>query len=147
MPRDNRLYIVDIFIAINKIQRYTQNFQSADALRWDEIVWDATIRELEIMGEATRILIQSDILENKKYRKMVDFRNIIAHGYFGLDEDEVYSVVKEKLTPFEDELILLVHNNSILLEEALLLALKENEKVTPLTQYLQKLTKRLKHAR
>ncbi len=145
--RDTRLYITDIFVAINKIQRYTQHCSSAEALRWNELTWDASIRELEIIGEATRILISSNILENQKYRKIVDFRNIIAHGYFGLDEEEVYSVIKDKLLTFEKELTQLVLENAIPIEEVLLLTIEENKKITPLVNYLQKLYKRFNHAR
>ncbi len=145
--RDYRLYITDIFIAINKIQRYTQNISDAQDLRWNEIVWDATIRELEIIGEATRVLIKSDILKNQEYRKIVDFRNIIAHGYFGLDEDEVFIVIKDKLIIFENELIKLIEQNDILMEESLLFVIEENIKIPPLIQYLQKLNTRLMNAR
>ena len=145
--RDFTLYIVDIFIAINKIQRYTIDVIDADSLKWNEIVWDATIRELEIIGEATRILIESEILENKKYRKIVDFRNIIAHAYFGLDEEEVFGVVKNNLILFEEELITLMQQNHISIQEALLLAIEENNKILPLTQYLQNLYERCNYAR
>ena len=66
--RDISLYIIDVFIACNKIQRYTKNFSNADDFKWSELEWDATIRELEIIGEATNALIKSEVLENKKYR-------------------------------------------------------------------------------
>jgi len=145
--RDFTLYIADIFIAINKIQRYTIDISDAESLKWNEIVWDATIRELEIIGEATRILIESKILENKKYRKIVDFRNIIAHAYFGLDEEEVFSVIKNNLTLFEEELITLIQQHHISMQETFLLAIEENKKILPLTQYLQNLYERCNHAR
>ena len=48
--------------------------------------WDATLRRLEIIGEATKYLITMDILNNREYRKIVDFRNVISHAYFGVDE-------------------------------------------------------------
>ncbi len=147
MSRDFRLYIVDIFIAINKINRYTHEITDAQSLRWNEILWDATIRELEIIGESTRVLIESDFLNNKKYRKIVDFRNIIAHGYFGLDEDEVFYVVTNKLLPFETELIQLILQNNLDIKEAILLAMQENEKIKSLTDYLENLQKELKYAR
>ena len=140
--RDNRLYITDIFIAINKIQRYTKEISDAEELRWNEMVWDATIRELEIIGEATRVLIESNVLENQKYRKIVDFRNIIAHGYFGLDEDEVFIVIKDKLVIFENELIELIKQNNIPIQESILLVIEENSKIPLLTEYLQKLKER-----
>ena len=145
--RDFTLYIADILIAVNKIQRYTQDIADAQSLKWNEIVWDATIRELEIIGEATRVLIESNILENKKYRKIVDFRNVIAHAYFGIDEEEVFSVVKNKLVLFETELIVLIEQNSISMQEVLLLAIQENQKIVPLTEYLQNLYERCNNAR
>ncbi len=94
MSRDIDFYIVDIFIANNKINRYTKNFENAEELFWSELEWDATIRELEIVGEATNKLIKYGFLSNDEYRKIVDFRNIIAHGYFGINKEEVWEVVR-----------------------------------------------------
>ncbi|MEA3498026.1 MAG: HepT-like ribonuclease domain-containing protein, partial [Campylobacterota bacterium] len=98
--RDSSLYIIDIFIAHNKISRYTSKFNSADELLWSELEWDATMRELEIIGEATNTLIKLETLDNNKFRKIVDFRNIIIHGYFGIDENEVWDVIQNKISFF-----------------------------------------------
>ncbi len=145
--RDFRLYIVDIFIAINKIGRYTQEFEDGESLRWHEMAWDSTIRELEILGEATRVLLQTNFLQDKKYRKIVDFRNIIAHGYFGLDEEEVFYVCKTKLEELEEELILLLKDKKIEIEKVLELSIEENKKITPLVTYLKELIMRINNAR
>lgn len=134
--RDISLYIVDIFIAINKIQRYTQEFTNAEDFKWSELQWDATIRELEIIGEATNNLIKLDILENSKYRKIVDFRNIIVHGYFGIDENEVWSVVKDKLTLFFFELQNLVTEKNIDIQNAVSYAKEENFKNREIIEFL-----------
>jgi len=64
MYRDLTFYIVDIFIANNKIKRYTKNFKNAEELFWSELEWDATIRELEIIGEVTNKLIKYNFLSN-----------------------------------------------------------------------------------
>jgi len=90
--RDVTLYIVDIFIAIDKIERYIKSFEDGSSLLSSELHWDATIRELEIIGEATKYLLEDELLE-KKYRRIVDFRNQIVHGYFGIDETIVWDVV------------------------------------------------------
>ncbi len=134
--RDISLYIVDIFIAINKIQRYTQEFTNAEDFKWSELQWDATIRELEIIGEATNNLIKLDILENDKYRKIVDFRNIIVYGYFGIDENEVWSVVKDKLTLFFLELQNLVTEKNIDIQNAVSYAKEENFKNREIIEFL-----------
>jgi uncharacterized protein with HEPN domain len=134
--RDISLYIVDIFIAINKIQRYTQKFSNAQDFKWSELQWDATIRELEIIGEATNNLIKSQILENNKYRKIVDFRNVIIHGYFGIDEDEVWSVVQDKLTSFFNDLKNIVEEQNINIEDAISYAVDENLRNKELVEFL-----------
>lgn len=134
--RDISLYIVDIYIAINKIQRYTQKFTSAEELKWSELEWDATIRELEIIGEATNKLIKLEVLKNDKYRKIVDFRNIIAHGYFGIDEDEVWSVIKDKLTLFFLELQNLVTEKNIDIKDAISYSINENFKNKEIVEFL-----------
>lgn len=134
--RDISLYIVDIYIAINKIQRYTQKFTSAEELKWSELEWDATIRELEIIGEATNKLIKLEVLKNDKYRKIVDFRNIIAHGYFGIDEDEVWSVIKDKLILFFLELQNLVTEKNIDIKGAISYSKDENFKNKEIVEFL-----------
>ena len=62
--------------------------------------WDATIRQLEVIGEALNKLLEDEsfsALSPKYFRKIVNFRNVIAHGYFGIDLDEVWNVLAEKL--------------------------------------------------
>jgi len=137
--REITLYIVDIFIAINKLHRYTSKFTDAETFKWSELEWDASIRELEIIGEATKVLINSDILSNNKYRKIVDFRNMISHGYFGIDEDEVFMVIKERLETLNDELMELIKVKNISIMEAINLAIQENSFNKKLTEFLKNL--------
>jgi len=86
--RDNSLYVLDILIAGNKIERYIKEIESIPELFNNDPIWDATIRELTLIGEAVNILIKDEIIDHK-YRRLVDFRNMIVHGYFGIDEDIV----------------------------------------------------------
>lgn len=126
--RESAFYIVDIFIACDKIERYIQQISDAEALKWNELVWDATLRELEIIGEATNRLIQYGFLEREGYRKIVDFRNIIAHAYFGIDEEEVWYVVKTKLPIFCQALQSIVREESVDLTKAIDAAKEEHSK-------------------
>jgi uncharacterized protein with HEPN domain len=141
--RDVEFYFVDIFIAIFKINLYTSKFDNGEDLLDSMLEWDATIRELEIIGEATNSLIKFGILENKKYRKIVDFRNAIVHGYFGIDEDEVWFVISEKLKPFENELKTLINENNLFLNDAILFAKEENIRNKDLTSFLDYLEESL----
>ena len=136
--RDVGFYFIDILIAIYKIELYTSNFNNGEELLDSMLEWDATIRELEIVGEATNSLIKLEVLENKKYRKIVDFRNTIIHGYFVIDADEVYSVVTEKLTPFCSELKNIIIEKNIFVNDAISYAKEENIRNQKLIDFLDK---------
>ena len=134
--RDISLYIVDIFIAIDKISRFTCKIKNGAELLVHEMAWDACIRELEIIGEATRILLNSGLLKSE-YRRIVDFRNQISHGYFGIDEEIVWDVITHKLPEYKAELISLVTTEKIMLEDAIAHAKVENVKNEQVLKFLE----------
>lgn len=101
--RESTLYFLDIFIAFDKISRYTKKFNNAQDFLHSELEWDASIRELEIIGEATNNLLLLNLIDIK-HRRIVDFRNQIIHGYFGIDEDIVWEVITSKLNLYIDDL-------------------------------------------
>jgi len=91
MSRRIEFYIVDILIATDKIQLYTKNFTNEKDFLHSELEW-AIIRELKIIGEATNRLLKMDTLDSQ-YRMIIDFRNQMVHGYFGIDENIVWEVI------------------------------------------------------
>jgi len=116
--RDITLYIVDIFIAIDKLENYTQEFNTAEELLYSDIHWDACIRELEIIGEATKFLLNDNLLDTQ-YRRIVNFRNQIIHGYFGIDENIVWDILKNKLSIYHIDLEEIIKEQNIDLSHAL----------------------------
>ncbi len=117
MSRTPAFYLVDIFIAADKISRYTQSFSDARSFLYSEMEWDATIRELEVIGEATKHLLQNEVIDSG-YKIIVDFRNHIVHAYFGIDEQIVWEVVNQFLEQFVNELHFLITEQGIDLTEA-----------------------------
>lgn len=66
----------------------------------------AVERQFEILGEAIRRLetLNPNLAARiSEHRRIIAFRNIIAHGYDGLDDDIVWQVVVEKLPILADE--------------------------------------------
>jgi uncharacterized protein with HEPN domain len=116
--RDITLYIVDIFIAIDKLENYTQEFNTAAELLYSDIHWDACIRELEIIGEATKFLLNDNLLDSQ-YRRIVNFRNQIIHGYFGIDENIVWDILKNKLSVYQVDLEEIIQKQNIDLTHAI----------------------------
>jgi uncharacterized protein with HEPN domain len=136
--RDFTLYILDIFVAFDKIQRYTKSFSNGEELLNEELHWDGTIRELEIIGEATNYLLKAEIID-RKHRRIVDFRNQIIHGYFGVDENIVFDVVKNGLPKYIEELKILVRKQNIDLTFAIESAKVENARNKKVISFLDTL--------
>lgn len=123
--RDLNMFIVDIFIAIDKVRRYTQKFTCGEELLYSEMEWDAVIRELQIIGDATNELLKAELIDNI-LRRIVDFRNQIVHGYFGIDHDIVWEVISKKLPIYNSDLLEIVKTKQIDLTEAINSALIDN---------------------
>ncbi len=105
--RDIELFIVDVFITLEKIRQYSVDFSTADSFRHSSLHWDATIRQLEILGEALSHLLKDEKFSQYApayFRKIVNFRNVIVHEYFGIDEDEVWDVITNKLALLQKDM-------------------------------------------
>ena len=98
MSRDVRLFLEDIVACCDKIGRYTVGL-AFDQFRSDEKVIDAVARNLEVIGEATKRL--PDDLRGRyldvPWRKMTGLRDVIAHGYFGVDVRLLWDIVQREI--------------------------------------------------
>ena len=47
-------FVLDILIAIDKVKRYSAGFETGEEFAADEKSYSATMRELEIIGEALK---------------------------------------------------------------------------------------------
>ncbi len=112
--RDIELYMLDILLAIQKIKKYTNSFHNGEDLLHTEINWDATIRQFEIIGIALNHLLDDEKFTKASpayFRKIVNFRNTIAHGYFGVNSEEVWDIVTSKLTLLESDMEEVINKN------------------------------------
>ena len=73
----------------------------------NRMLYSATIRELEIIGEAAGKISQETKKKypNIDYRTIKDFRNILAHEYFGVDMQIVWDIITQKLPFLKDEIL------------------------------------------
>jgi uncharacterized protein with HEPN domain len=98
MPRDLRLQIDDILSSIAKIEEYIRDMDF-EAFSSDPKTQDAVMRNLEVIGEAGRVLPDSikDGSSSVDWRKIVGLRNILIHEYFGISLPIIWDVVCNKL--------------------------------------------------
>ena len=109
VDREIELFIFDIFIAIQKIKKVSNEFDNAQDLLHNFTSWDSVIREFEIIGEASKYLLKEKLLA-KDYQVVVDFRNHITHEYFGIDPNIVWATINIDLNPYESTIIKIIDN-------------------------------------
>jgi uncharacterized protein with HEPN domain len=95
--RSERLYLFDIREAINRILTYTAS--GRDTFVTDAKTQDAVIRNIEIIGEATRNISETTRTSHPEvpWRDISDMRNKVIHDYFRVDQDIVWDVVQNDL--------------------------------------------------
>ena len=64
---------------------------------------DATLRNLEILGEAVKHLPGNlaSLYPDVAWKNIAGFRDFLAHAYFGVDEEIVWDSISTKLDPLE----------------------------------------------
>ena len=83
-----------------------------------------------------------ELIDNT-YRRIVDFRNQITHGYFGIDEEIVWDVITKKLQVFYDDLITAVKTKRLDLTKAIEAAMIENNHNNKIIAFLDSLKKEI----
>lgn len=124
------LFLFDIYVAIVKIEFVANKFNNSESLKHDFMAWDSIIREFEIMGEATNILIKNNILDSSS-QVIVDFRNLLIHHYFGIDSEEVWAVIHNDLKEFRTLIEVKIKNIEKSLKTELMQSLLEENKHLP----------------
>lgn len=105
MSRDYVLYLEDILSSVIKILKYAGD-SSFEELIQDEMRVDAIVRNFEIIGEAAGHLPQ-EIKEKYpfvEWRKISDFRTVLAHEYFGIDYNIMWDVIKNKFPDLQNNI-------------------------------------------
>ncbi len=97
---------------MDKIQRYTSGMTVSE-FRKNELVLDAVIRNLEIIGEATHS-IPLEIQEahcDVPWREMKAMRNFLIHEYSGVDIDTVWETLQTHLPPLKPLLLAILKSS------------------------------------
>ncbi|MDI6810909.1 MAG: DUF86 domain-containing protein [archaeon] len=98
MQRDYKAFLEDIVDAISKIERYTGDL-TFDEFESSEMVIDATLRNLEIIGEAVKNIPEEIKTRHKDidWKRIAGLRDILIHVYFGVVTETIWDIIRNKL--------------------------------------------------
>jgi uncharacterized protein with HEPN domain len=96
--KDDRLYLGHILEAIEKIERYIGS-ADYDGFTSNEIIADAVVRQLEIIGEACTKLSEKFRLKAFEipFRDIIDMRNMLIHNNAGVNLHIVWETCQKNL--------------------------------------------------
>lgn len=109
MPRKLEAYVEEILRSVAEIESFVvgQDFSTY----CDDIKTKAAVeRKLLNIGEALNQANQLDKnieIRIKDFRKIVGFRNILVHGYFGIDDALVWDILTTKLKQLKLDIVAL----------------------------------------
>ena len=103
--KTDQVYVEHILDAIQQIEEYTRGVDR-QAFGESQMLQDATVRQIEILGEASRQLSESfrRRVSNIPWRAIIGMRNRIAHDYLNIDPDIVWEVVQSDVPLLKDRL-------------------------------------------
>ena len=100
---------ISVFLTSEKLYSDIESFISDkdyDDYEQSRLLQAAVERKFEVIGEAlNRIkILDSEFIENiTDYRRIIGFRNVIAHGYDIVEGAMVWSVIKNHLPKLNEE--------------------------------------------
>ncbi len=92
--REWKFYLDDMIEFAEKALSYTHGLDQ-NAFATSGLNYDATLRNLELIGEAATHIPQAvrDAASKIPWRQIIATRNRLIHGYLGIDNDTLWSII------------------------------------------------------
>ena len=99
-PREWRFYIDDMIGFCERVQLFTTEIEQMQFVE-DLMRFDATVRNLELIGESATHIPEHirKSAPNIPWRMIIATRNQLIHGYLGIDNDTLWSIVQSDIPP------------------------------------------------
>ncbi|MBK8397991.1 MAG: DUF86 domain-containing protein [Leptospiraceae bacterium] len=110
MNDNDKIRLQHILEAMEDIESFVVTCNREEFLR-NKLIQSAVVRQFEIIGEASGALSQETQSQysNIPWRIMKNFRNVLIHQYFGVDYNEVYTVIENELHFLKSEIYNIVN--------------------------------------
>lgn len=106
--REWRFYLDDMITFAQKVMVYTDDLDQARFVS-SGLNYDATIRNLELIGESATHISDAVRAANPQipWRLIIATRNRLIHGYLGIDNDTLWSIIRSDIPALLPNLIAL----------------------------------------
>lgn len=96
--REWRFYIGDMVRFSQNVLAYTEGLDQT-AFIADHLTYDATLRNLELIGEAATHVPDEvrQTFTDIPWRLIIATRNRLIHAYLGIDDDTVWSIIRDDI--------------------------------------------------
>jgi len=104
-PRAWNFYLADMIGFAERVLAYTAGFEQAGFVA-SALHYDATVRNLELLGEAATHVPDEVRRMNPQvpWRMIIATRNRLIHGYLGIDDDILWSIVRGEIPALLEQL-------------------------------------------
>ncbi|HOL22219.1 MAG TPA: DUF86 domain-containing protein [bacterium] len=106
MPeKEDKIFLCHISDAISRIEEYTSEIDEDEFIE-NHLIQDGVIRQIEIIGEATKRLSNKikDKYTDIPWKDISGMRDKLIHHYFGIDISAVWKTVKEDIPTLKDKI-------------------------------------------
>jgi uncharacterized protein with HEPN domain len=96
--REWRFYLDDMIGFAKKVITYTDGLDQTGFIA-NDLNYDATARNLELIGEAATRIPDAVRTANPQvpWRLVIATRNRLIHGYLGIDDDILWSIIQSDI--------------------------------------------------
>lgn len=92
-------FLEDISLETDNIAQFTRGMSDAEDLIDNKMAGYACVRSLEVIGEAAKNISAETRRKHPEieWQKIIGMRDVLSHGYFGVDWDVIWKTIKENI--------------------------------------------------
>lgn len=105
----DKVRLQHILDAIKEIENYTKDVALEEFVS-NSMMFNATLRQLEIIGEASNRLSERLLQDNSDipWARIIGLRNLVVHEYFGIDDMTIWSVIKINIPQLKGKISMII---------------------------------------
>jgi uncharacterized protein with HEPN domain len=105
IAREWHFYVDDMIDFAEKVTVYTDGLEQGEFVQ-SGLNYDATLRNLELIGEAATHIPEEERAKHSiiPWRQIIATRNRLIHGYLGIDNDTLWSIIQSDIPALLPEL-------------------------------------------